>query len=393
MNVTIIGWYGTETIGDRAILIGILSFLNKALNRKVSIKLGSLNPYFSERSIKEDKSFIDRVCNNNINVDIFDSQSFSALKDNLSSSEFLIMGGGPLMDLRELSLVEYAFKYANKKNIKSFVMGCGVGPLFEKSMRKQVLNIMELADSIVLRDSKSKENLKDIYGEFNCPFNAEKVNVSYDPAVECTLQYKKNKKIQSSKYIDSIVVNLREFPSEYSEVISPEDVNKKLLRFIKDLTTKFKGKDIYLIPMHYYFIGKDDRVFFGRILEELIAENCSENVYIQQENLSLEDTIMAFESSFINFGMRFHAVVLQTVSAGNNFILDYTQPGKGKINGFIDDIDKHGFYANRYISLQGGNIDIQEFDFSNLTESFSISNESIDLRNKIYLDEIIKNAN
>lgn len=27
MKITIIGWYGTETIGDRAILAGLFSFL------------------------------------------------------------------------------------------------------------------------------------------------------------------------------------------------------------------------------------------------------------------------------------------------------------------------------------------------------------------------------
>ena len=56
MKITIIGWYGTETIGDRAILTGIFSFFNQLFN-KIEIKLGSLYPFFSKRTLNEDYSF------------------------------------------------------------------------------------------------------------------------------------------------------------------------------------------------------------------------------------------------------------------------------------------------------------------------------------------------
>ncbi len=45
VKIAIIGWYGTETIGDRAILAGILSILNKAYGA-YDVKLGSIYPFF-----------------------------------------------------------------------------------------------------------------------------------------------------------------------------------------------------------------------------------------------------------------------------------------------------------------------------------------------------------
>ena len=44
MKITIIGWYGTETIGDRAILAGLISIFNQAYD-EFEVKLGSLNPF------------------------------------------------------------------------------------------------------------------------------------------------------------------------------------------------------------------------------------------------------------------------------------------------------------------------------------------------------------
>ncbi len=127
------------------------------------------------------------------------------------------MGGGPLMDLNELFMVEYAFKKAKKLNKITALLGCGVGPLFNRKFRKSVLNISKLSDIVILRDSKSKENLEKIYAEFSEFFNKEGISTSFDPAVECCLQYDKlSSHLAQEKFV---AVNLRKFPKEYSKKI------------------------------------------------------------------------------------------------------------------------------------------------------------------------------
>ena len=80
--------------------------------------------------------------------------------------------------------------------------------------------------------------------------------------------------------------------------------------------------------------------------------NNKENCIVQNEPLSLSETMLSFYRAELNIGMRFHSVVLQTILNGNNIILDYTEPNKGKIYGFLKDIDEINFYKDRYWVLQ-----------------------------------------
>ena len=111
MKITIIGWYGTETIGDRAILAGLISFFNKTYD-DFEIKLGSLYPFFSQRTINEDYGFYKEIIKKDIKIDIFNSKDSKDLLNAIKDSDLVVMGGGPLMDLNELFMVEYAFKKA-----------------------------------------------------------------------------------------------------------------------------------------------------------------------------------------------------------------------------------------------------------------------------------------
>ncbi|KAB7892669.1 polysaccharide pyruvyl transferase family protein [Poseidonibacter ostreae] len=378
MKITIIGWYGTETIGDRAILAGLFSFFNKSYD-DFEIKLGSLYPFFSQRTINEDYSFYKEIVNKDFKIDIFNSKDSKELTTAIKSSDLIVMGGGPLMDLGELFMVEYAFKKAKKLGIKTALLGCGVGPLFHKKYRKSVLNISLHSDIIILRDKKSKDNLEEIYKEFNQSFNRELINTSFDPAVECTLEYnKQNVKVQS----DYIAVNLREFPLEYNQQNDSKNINNDLKNFIKELAIKYSDRKIKLMPMHYFYIGGDDRVFLNSIALDLKLEN----IEVQNANLTLKETIEIYQNAYFNVGMRFHSVVLQTISSGKNYVLDYTEPKKGKIYGFLKDIDKDLFYNSRYISLQNDQISTEIINNEN--NKFILNTNEIEEYMTIYLTKL-----
>ena len=344
MKITIIGWYGTETIGDRAILAGLISFFTK-LYGEFEIKLGSLHPFFSERTINDDYNFYKEITNKNLKIEIFNSKNSKELNQAIKESDLMAMGGGPLMDVSELFMVEYAFKKARKLGKKTALLGCGVGPLFHKKYRKSVLSISLNSDITILRDKTSKENLKDIYQEFNNSFKEDNIYIGYDPAVECALEFSKK---YTSTQQDYIAINLREFPVEYNKQRDSKNINEELKEFIKDVSLKYSGREIRLIPMHYFHIGNDDRAFLNSIAMDLKFDN----IKVQNPNLTLKETIKVYQNAYFNIGMRFHSVVLQTIGSGKNYILDYTEPKKGKIYGFLKDIDKVGFYKNRYISLQ-----------------------------------------
>lgn len=381
MKITIIGWYGTETIGDRAILAGIISFLSSAFNN-FEVKLGSLYPFFTERTLKEDYPFFTKLSKESLKIELFNSKKINELKNAIKSTDVLIMGGGPLMDLSTLYMVEYAFKLAKKRKKKTAIIGCGIGPLFKKKYQKTVLRILEHSDLIVLRDNKSKENLDEFILKFKKNITLNPRYTSLDPAIQAVLKYKYFPETKEAKENNYIGVNLRAFPNEYSKNLIANRINENLYNFISSLADSYKNKDIKLIPMHYFHIGNDDRMF----LNKLALEIKKPNLVVQNSNLNLEETFEVFQNAYINIGMRFHSVLFQTLLNGKNYILDYTEPNKGKISGFIRDIDHSGFYRARHVSLQKEKPTIEIL--KNETEKFYPDEKSLYKKLGIYSEKL-----
>jgi polysaccharide pyruvyl transferase WcaK-like protein len=378
MKITVIGWYGTETIGDRAILAGLFSFFNKTF-QDFEIYLGSLYPFFSARTFDEDHTFWTEITGKDIRIKIFDSKNKQDLDHHIAMSDLICMGGGPLMDLNELFMVVYAFKKARKLGKKTALLGCGVGPLFQATYKKTVVEIVKNSDIVILRDVTSKDNLFEVARELNRNMKDRNISSSLDPAVECVTQYRcSNKKVKN----DYIAVNLREFPGEYRNSSTYKDINDALKNLVSDLADTYRDRSIKLVPMHYFHVGNDDRVFLNRIGSELNKKN----IEVQNSHLSLKKTIAVFQNAYFNVGMRFHSVLIQTIISGNNFILDYTEPKKGKISGFLKDVDQNNFYKSRYISLQDDEITTNIFHQED--DTFSLDEKLIKNKMKIYVDKL-----
>ena len=346
MKIVVIGWYGTETIGDRAILAGLIKGFADTFGY-FEVKLGSLYPFFTNRTVNEDYEFWKVLKGGELNIEIFDSSKLLQLTKAIQDSELVVMGGGPLMHISELHMVEFAFKYAKKINRKTAVLGCGVGPIFNRRYHRALLNIIEESDLVILRDSASLRQLRDVASLNNINIKKQ-VALSLDPAVIACDNFNNN--VDKGRLIDqnTICINLRSFSSGYSKVAEADLINEKLSEFVSKISVSNPDKEIKLMPMHYFHIGDDDRIFLNKIQSKVDAEN----ITVQNHPLSLYKTIDAFSDAGTNYGMRFHSVVFQTLVSGNNYILDYTEPRKGKVSGFIHDIDKIKFYSGRYVNLQ-----------------------------------------
>lgn len=385
MKITILGWYGTETIGDRAILLGIMSLIEEKIG-SYNIFLGSLFPFYTERTIKEEKLMISKIINSNCEVSIFNSKNINECREYIKKSDIVLMGGGPLMHIDELNIISFCFKYAKKLSKKTGIMGCGIGPFFSNKYKQLLIEIIENSDCIILRDIVSKNYLEDIYKEFRKTLQ-KNILIDFDPAVKCITSYLKlNNSIEKKK--NYIVVNLRKFPEEYAKKKSQVvKINQLLVDFVRNLADRFDDKEIILTPMHYFYIGNDDRDF----LNEIAFMINKKNVVVQNIALNTKKTLDLFFNADICFGMRFHSVVFQTLVNGNNFILDYTEPNKGKISGFIEMIDKNSFYDDRYISLQENEYNL--FDSINITNQvFRPKMEELNFKQyKLFLDMLIEN--
>lgn len=375
VKVTIVGWYGTETIGDRAILAGIFLILGKSYG-EFEVQLGAIYPFFTQRTLIEDGAFYKQCADNEqLKIDIFDTQEVKQLNASLKWCDVLIMGGGPLMGMWSLYLIEYAFAKAKELKKKTIVLGCGVGPMIKRSYETCLMHIIKRSDVTIFRDQLSAKEYERVAGK-----SGKRVAWAIDPAVFAAQKFcELNPKIELQ---NSMVACVRDFPMEYriNDSINGEAINRKLQQFLLKLHEQ-SGLELKLVPMHYFAIGGDDRVY----MNNLKGAMNSTGVRVQNNPLSLEETFRLFVQSSTCVGMRYHSVVLQTILNGRNIILDYTDPVKGKIKGFLKEVDKTDQYANSYLNLQ------LETQPDNLvpTVQFKVDRELISEFEKVYIERII----
>jgi polysaccharide pyruvyl transferase WcaK-like protein len=335
MNICIVGWYGTETVGDRAILDGIFQIFQKKYET-FQVSIGSLYPILTARTLILDK---DIFCENSpgMKIDIFDVRKKTDLITRIKNCQYCIMGGGPIMDLDELDIVLFAFKKAKKLGKKTILFGCGLGPLRQRYFRALTRKLFVYSDLIIFRDSTALLTSKSLFGnEFS-----EKSRALSDPAVVSIGQYLKNQNTPVHNKND-LAINFREFPKDYENY---SVATKDLCTLVERAADRAEW--VRLVPMHTFFIGGDDRKY----LTEIAFTVNKKNVTVLHKPLNLYETYSSFAGVGACIGMRYHSVVFQTLLHGNNFILDYTNKKNGKINSFIKDIDKWGFYKSRCINL------------------------------------------
>lgn len=336
--INVIGWYGTETIGDRGILGGLIRVFSHRYSDFV-IRLGSLYPFYSNRCIYEDLDFYRVLSDNKLReITTYDVTNIGELRHTIRQSDILCFGGGPLMDVPAMFNMEYAFSYAKRQHVKTAILGCGIGPLSQKNIIQSVMHLINLADVVILRDALSLDTYRSLGG-------TKKLVVSVDPACFCALAYYEHN-IPANRRGNQCAMNFRDVShDQYASAYlgKYKDYFRELIANCVDSTSY----SIVLTPMHSFYHGGDDRYF----LNSLAVDFPKERVQVMNNPLSLQQTLALFFDSDVCYGMRFHSVLFQTVLNGNNYIIDYTNPNNGKTIGLLKQLGLQDDYKSAYCSL------------------------------------------
>ncbi len=347
MNIGIVGWYGTDTLGDRAILDGIFEVL-KDIDDHCNIFLGSLFCFYSERTILEETNIFNKTAPN-FSIKVFDLKDRAIVNSTIKEMDAIIMGGGPLMDIEELFLVERCFDVARKRSIPRIIMGCGVGPLENIDYRNSVSNILNNSTAIYLRDELSIDYINNTF------YIDKPIHFVGDPAIISI-----EKHVSMKKDNDVVAINFRDYPREaYSAKSIVTDSN--FVELINICADKFKI--VKLVPMHTFFIGGDDREYLVRLKNMTDMKN----IEVIQKPMNLESLYNTFAYAYACIGMRYHSVVMQTILNGNNLVLNYTNEYNGKISGFIKSL-RTSFYDDRVVNLQS----ITEWEVAGMVNSLKV---------------------
>lgn len=373
-KIVIIGWYGTETIGDRAILAGVIRVLSSAFH-EIEIKLGSILPFFTERTLAEDEDFFKSCCGHNrFSLSLFDSSKSKDLNAAICWTDYVAVGGGPLEDIPSMFMLEYALKKARNLRKKTMLLGCGIGPLYRSIYQKSMVQIVNHADVTIFRDEISRLEYMRLCGKKNDCISA------IDPAA-FALEYYKRTNCNSVEKQNLLIICVREFTSEYrmNSKIRVGDINKRILKYIEQ-TQQITGMNVLLVPMHYFGIGDDDRYF----MNDFRFQYRFDKMRVQNRALTMEETMKLFTEAELCVGMRFHSVVFQTILNGKNLIWDYTDPKTGKIGAFISQVRGIDFYNGSYLNLQVDDGKVLKIPQA----SFSVDSELISGYEQMYVSAI-----
>ena len=374
MNICILGWYGTETLGDRAIIEGIIKIFDSI--EKNDISIGSLYPFFTERTLIEEQEALN-IMGITSNIYCFDVLNSKTLKKQIETSDLVIMGGGPLMDLSELDIIDKSFQYAKKRKIHTGIIGCGIGPLNKPEFRRSVYNILINSDISIFRDTNSLSEAQILNNQFGNRIDETTLYASNDPAIIPIGFFKCENNVK-----DRLVVNFRDLGFQTDNSLLTI-VDNKLISLLKNMSNQFK--EIVLLPNHIFSIGGDDRFYFSKLKQELMDY---ENIVVIHKPLSLFQTFEIIKNSKAAIGMRYHSIVFQSYLNGNNYILDYTEKKKGKIISFLNDNDPNEFFADRYYSL----IDLNKgIEFKITKDIFEYDNKIFEKTIEFYVSIIKRN--
>jgi len=320
-SVLIVGWYGTETVGDKAILAGIVEELRSELG-VFDLTIASIYPFLTEQTCRE-LDIEARV----IGVKNLDLLRYARYCDKT------IMGGGPLMGIEELYIPLVSIFVAQKYGRQAIVQGCGLGPFVHQHHVAAIRDILSLATAVSLRDSDSVRLAEEQFGV--------KAKLTSDPAKIAVSIEAERKENAHSK--NELACFLREWTWEYdpgssyeSFVLKRTKMEAGLARFIQREYEKSGCDSIKFYHMHNFVIGNDDRDFSRRFVATYFSD--IKHVTIQEELSTVRNICYAMKSSKMNICMRFHSVLFAETLSSPFLAIDYTQGGK--IKGFLKDQGK-----------------------------------------------------
>lgn len=329
-HILVIGWYGTETAGDKAILGNVLHTIRQRYP-EAKISLASLYHYLTVQTLLE-------LEYSDVEIVPVYSSRFGALA---AAADVTVLGGGPLMNLEVLGFVLWAFARTKRAGHRTSVAGCGIGPLTPGSRYEAaVRHILRLADQIELRDQASVARAVELCGRSD-------VHHTGDPATGFVKRWMAQNTPSASK--PHLNLYLREWPLDYREALTEAAFYHKRAQFEEQLgkwvrhLSEVSGCQPRLLPMHHFCVGGDDREFNRWFAQQYLADL---DVFVEQRPLSVQAILASMQSARICICMRFHSVLFADVLGVPFLAIDYTQGGK--IYNYLSERNK----LDRMLSIQ-----------------------------------------
>jgi polysaccharide pyruvyl transferase WcaK-like protein/sulfatase maturation enzyme AslB (radical SAM superfamily) len=328
IRALIVGWYGTETLGDKAILGGIIGALRNRYDA-LDIHLVSLDPAVSLLTLEQMPDLGDvSICN-----------VYEGLKL-LNNIDMLIFGGGPLMAINNMAEMQVFFERSRQLGKLSVVAGCGVGPFGRQFHNDSIKSLLSSADIRIYRDHKSLDNAQCLGIASDSDFVAE------DPAFTW-LQTSLNALpvVDDKKGGDTfrLLLGLRDWPVEqYAAHLSQteayrikEHFEECLLDSLREIATRYEYLVLVPFPMCTNSHGGDDRWYLRSLIRKMSSFKGRFDMSCLSKELTPSEALNVFRMADAALAMRFHSLVFALASGLPTVAIDYTL-GRGKVTSLAE---------------------------------------------------------
>lgn len=320
-EVLVCGWYGTETLGDKAILGGVIEALQQHLG-PCRINVISLHRYVSEvtrRQMPELKG-----------TGILDARE--AL-ERLPRADLLVFGGGPLMAIHELAEMQVLFETAKRLGVRTLIAGCGVGPLGLPWHNQALAALLNAADMRIYRDQRSSQVARGL------GVDTENDLVAEDPAFTWLQKRSTSDAVSAPHEGRVLLLGLREFPFvDYAKHLSKQECEQirtrseeAIMAALETLIQRHPDLRIRPLPMCTNHFGDDDRWYYRQLLGRSPSVEARLDRSLLHAELDPDTYVEAFKSADVALTMRFHALVFALGLHTPAVAIDYTL-GQGKVH-------------------------------------------------------------
>lgn len=320
-RVTIVGWWGSETIGDIAILGQLLAELSPLCAAK-DLRVVSFNASLTRRSLRQLKR---------TEIAVVPLGLLSALQ--LVTSRTVIFGGGPLMESPAMRFWAWNARVARFTGARVMLYANGIGPLRTPSPSMAVAVLVHRATHVVLRDSLAQHWAIDYGGRSDAV-------LSFDPAYD----FVRNLGFGASA-ADGIArkphvaLGLRTPPASY---LGQRDVNAATRQFLLtvagalDAVAEQRDVEFVGIVMHAGTAESDDHAVYAQ-LRSLMRR--PERLRVAPGEHSIEHAVATLHESRAAFTVRFHAMIFALATDTPVVAVDYARPD-GKVSAAAADVGR-----------------------------------------------------
>lgn len=329
-RILICGWYGTETLGDKAIISGVMSAFRQFYGNDVQFVVVALFTYVTEMTRRQMPEFK--------NVVVVNPEQGATLA---AQMDLVVFGGGPLMAIEPLAPMQAIFERAKTANVKTVIAGCGIGPFGNSWHNDSIKRILELSDIRIYRDQRSKDYALQL------GVAAQQDTVAEDPAFTWLAE---QNSVDEHKQKDTnqltLLLGLRDYPfQEYARhlpriegVAIKENYERVVIKALTLLVERLPNLVLKPLPMCTNHFGGDDRWFYRRLFRKHADLKSRLDNSLLGSELAPREYISAFKSSDALLAMRFHSLVFGIGLGTKAVALDYTL-GKGKVRSLAERFD------------------------------------------------------